>query len=238
MTQDFTWGVRDNLSTVISQPYLRHWSRDTTGNRDRNRERKNIYIYIYIHMLPYIYISLSIKEKTREWGKEEIHICCRVLNWTPFLPPCARSMRKRSAKCVFFFFFRKITQICAAPNGVHLCTHDFVRHFSSFFPPFLGGYVVFALELVHWAPENTGGGRVWPFFPANAGGSAFGATYLGQTLGAEGFSAPFLGCLWVFCSFSFFGRGGPPIKKQQKQEQRNLEKKKQRNKDKKKKQKR
>ena len=83
------------------------------------------------------------------------------------VPSCARNMRKGSAKCVFP---KKITQKSAAPNGVHLCTHDFVPHFFLFLFPLFSGATWFLLW--NWSielPKTREGGRVWPFFPANAG---------------------------------------------------------------------
>ena len=43
---------------------------------------------------------------------------------------------------------------------------------SSFFPPFLGGYAVFALELVPRAPRNTGGSAFCVFFSLQTQGAA------------------------------------------------------------------
>ena len=122
-------------------------------------------------------------------------VCCRVLNWTPFLPLCARNMRKRSVKCVFCL--QKIAQICAAPNGVHLCTHDFVPHFSSFFPLFSGlsRFRSGVGPLSSW--KHRGVGRVWPFFPANAGGQRGGSIFAGNA-GGSTVSCSFFWCLWSF----------------------------------------
>ena len=91
-------------------------------------------------------------------------------------------------------FFEKIDPILAATFRVLLSTHDFLPIFFPIFWPLFSGGMLFLLW--SWCPglrETRWGARLSPFFPANAGGSALGATYLRQTQGAEGFSAHFLG---------------------------------------------
>ena len=140
------------------------------------------YIYIYV----YIYICIC-------W-------CCWVLNWTPFFAPMCTKHAKTKCKMVFLakkspkFVLRQMKFIYA-PMILFLI-------FSFFFRPFLGA-TWFLLELVHWAPENTRGRSCLPVFPANAGGSAFGATYLGQTQGQKVFLPLFWGVFGSSVPFLF-----------------------------------
>ena len=81
--------------------------------------------------------------------------------------------------------------------------------FSSFFAPFLGGYAVFALELVPRAPRNTGGERVLRFFPpCKRGGQRARCDIFAPNTGGRRFFCPFFGN--VFGSsvpFLFFFEG-------------------------------
>ena len=86
------------------------------------------------------------------------------------LTPFARNMRKRSAKCVFFF--EKSTQFWLPRFAVLLSTHDFVPIFFLFFFPLFSGGTRFLLW--SWCPElrETWGGARFAFFSLQTRGAA------------------------------------------------------------------
>ena len=90
-------------------------------------------------------------------------------------------------------FLKKSTQFWLPRFAVLLSTHDFVPIFSSFFPPFLGGYAVFALELVPRAPRNTGGSAFCVFFPCKRGGQRVRCDIFAPNTGGRRFFCPFFG---------------------------------------------
>ena len=102
-----------------------------------------------------------------------------------------------------FFFIDPIlaATFCGSFKHPWFCSH----FFSFFFPLFSGVRGFCSRAGAQSSAKPTGGARFAFFPPANAGGSALGATYLRQTRGAEGFSAPFLGMflglLFLFCFF-------------------------------------
>ena len=126
------------------------------------------------------------------------------------------------------FFLKKSTQFWLPRFAVLLSTHDFVPIFSSFFPPFSRGGRGFCSGVGAQSSAKHGGERVSRnFCTANAGGKSLRATYLRQTRGGKGFSAPFLAVFLGLRFLYWFWMGGLPKRKQQKQrEQRNLEEKK------------
>ena len=119
------------------------------------------------------------------------------------MTPFARNMRKRSAKCVFF---EKIDPILAATFWGSFKHPWFCSHFFPlFFPPFLGGDVGFALELVPRAPRNTGGSACCVFFLCKRGGEPTCDIFAPNTGGKRFFLPLFWRCFWVFGSFTDFG---------------------------------
>ena len=117
------------------------------ANLDQMITPQHAYIYIYIH----IYAAGCLKEPQ-------------------ILTPCARNMRKRSAKCVFFL--KKSTQFWLPRFGVLLSTHDFVPIFFFFFSPFSRGVRGFCSGVGAQSSAKHRGESVWRFFPLQTRGAA------------------------------------------------------------------